>query len=34
MPPATPTENIDSAPLISFPAIHRKKVTLPSTAGS
>lgn len=27
MPPATPTENIDSAPLISFPAIHRKKVT-------
>ena len=27
MPPATPAENIDSAPLISFPAIHRKKVT-------
>ncbi|MFC4594562.1 hypothetical protein ACFO3E_10235, partial [Sphingobium tyrosinilyticum] len=27
MPPATPTENIDGAPLISFPAIHRKKVT-------
>ena len=27
MPPATPTENIDSAPVISFPAIHRKKVT-------
>ncbi len=27
MPSATPAENFDSAPLISFPAIHRKKVT-------
>ena len=27
MPPATPAADIDSAPLISFPAVHRKKVT-------